>query len=387
MTDFSSLRLKTDPFDIATDPSIMADRQAQLSEIERSFRTAFEGRSPRFIVLLGDYGVGKTHMLAYLYSQLAEASSKAKGVLPALVPLSQEVLYERPLAIMESEPRWSKFGLSLVSRIMTALGPEKFAEVLGRIDERHFSGRYGKLFLALRDKTPLAMEYLEGAGLNVGELKELGVRSKLSDSPTGLTVYFEWLKYVALAGYHTFLVLIDEVEYIAVQSEAKVSQILNTFREIFDRGAVRVQEEPERSAKTVFVLAVSPGGWDRLKDLEAASIRKTGGAGIAPFMERISPRDRIDLPPFTLDDTQELVRKRLAGAALGARRTTIEPFTDDAIRYVHEAAFRKPRNVIQYCAIILEDAVQEGLNQITFQEAKRILAKYGIQAPAEEPVG
>jgi hypothetical protein len=389
MSDFTSLGLAANPFDIATDPSLMADREAELHDIDRSLRAAFDAHSSRFILLLGDYGLGKTHMLAWLYSKLTRSDDTGGRVLPALITRAQPggVLYERPLAIMESEPRWSKFGLSLISRILTALEPDKFAEVLGHLDEDRFSGRYAKLFLALRGKSELAFQYLNGDPLTTPELRELGVRSRLGDSPTGLTIYYEWLSYVAIAGYHTFLLLIDEVEYIAVQSDAKVSQILNTFREMFDRGAVSPKNDPTKAAKSVFLLAISPGGWDRLKQLEAASLRTTGGAGIAPFMERVSPRDRITLRPFSIDDTRELLKLRLARARLATHPDDLSPFADDAIRYIHEAAFRKPRNVIQYCGIILEDALEQGLTTITRQEAKRILSAYGIQAPAPEAPG
>ena len=118
-----------------------------------------------------------------------------------------------------------------------------------------------------------------------------------------------------------------------------------------------------------------------MKGLERAAVRKTGGGGIAPFMERVSPRDTIDLVPFSGADTKELVKQRLAMFRTQETENPLDPFAEDAVEYVHSVSFNKPRNVIQYCGILLEDALIEGLERITGEDAARLLTKYGISPP------
>ena len=98
-------------------------------------------------------------------------------------------------------------------------------------------------------------------------------------------------------------------------------------------------------------------------------------------MERISPRDRITLTPFAIDDTRQLLRLRLdeARKATPGGRSEVYPFTDDAVRYLHEAGSRKPRTILQYAGIVLEDAAAAKLDQVDTNDAKRILGRYCVQ--------
>lgn len=376
MADFASYGLRDNPFDPGVQSPFVADRQDELNALSRSLQSAFRSRAARFILITGDYGVGKTHMLNHIYRQFSEAGTGAKGVFAV-----KGVLFDRPLAVMETEPRWAKFGLSLVCRIFDNIERERMQEAFSKVPAKQIRGTFAQLFSALKEGHDVAFSYMAGERLTASELKMIGMRGALQDSPSGLNLFFEWLRLIGLAGYHTFLVLIDEFEYIPqVLGETKVSQVLNTFREIFDR-STHLASQQVAAAKPVFVFAVSPDGWNRLTDLAQAAIKKAGGGGIAPFMRRLSPRDRIDLGPFSLQDTKELVRLRLDNYRTEASQEPLAPFTDDAIEYVHSASFNKPANVIQYCSILLEDALLEGLDRVTREDTVRLLSKYGIRPP------
>ncbi|GAF86874.1 unnamed protein product, partial [marine sediment metagenome] len=96
--------------------------------------------------------------------------------------------------------------------------------------------------------------------------------------------------------------------------------------------------------------------------------------------ERVSPRDIIKLQPFSLENTIELVATRLAETRPSTKEAVepLFPFTERAVQHVHEVSFNKPRNVIQYCGILLEDALQQDLGIIDINDASSILQKYGI---------
>lgn len=382
MSRFKKYKLRENPFDIYSHEHRMANRQKEWETITNSLMSAFEGRGARYFLLFGDYGVGKSFTLEQIYKWISRERPPG-GVF--VVYNKRDVLYERPLAVQQSEPRWAKFGLDLVVRIFDNIEPARLVSVLKKAKLTKLESGFLKLFEALRGNQDMAFDYIRGQKLSTKELRQLGLTSPITDSPTSLAFFFEFLKVIRSAGYSSFLLLLDEFEYIATQSERKITQILNTFRQIFDdfgdcevghRGAV---------AKPVFMLATSPGGWDRLKELEAASVKRTGGAGIAPFMERVSPRDMIRLEPFSLKHSVELVGTRLSEVRDATVTDPLYPFTRKAVRFVHEVSFNKPRNVIQYCGILLEDALEEGLHRIDATDTKRILQKYGIYAEESRP--
>jgi hypothetical protein len=193
-------------------------------------------------------------------------------------------------------------------------------------------------------------------------------------------LFFDFLRLIKAAGYNNFLVLVDEFEFLATLGDHKIVQVLNTFREIFDDFGGYYQKYDAKIAKPLFMFAVSPGGWERLTNLETALTKKTGGAGIAPFMRRLNPRYRIVLDPFTSEKTLELVKTRLEESRTKKSEDPLYPFTGEAVDYIHSLSLFRPGNSIQYCGIVLEDALIENIGIISLLDAKRILKKYGISS-------
>jgi len=385
MKRFRLYGLRRNPFDTFSHSHEMADRKEEWKRTTKSLASAFEDRSPRFFILLGDYGEGKSYTLEKIYRWLSRTKKERTGVF--VIYVKSDVLYQRPLAIMESEPRWQKFGLNFITRVFDNIKREELVAVLQKSNLKEFSSPYLKVFNGIRKNEDTAFRYINGDKLTTAELKTLGVRSGLSDSAQGIELFFEFLKVIQLAGYNNLLLLLDEFEYItSVLGEKKITQILNTFREIFDSFGYYSDRLHGRMAKPIFVFAISPGGWDRLEELEESARKKTGGGGIAPFMERVQKRDIIRLKPFALEDTLELVSLRLSEVREKKLEDAYFPFAEDTIEYVHSVSFNKPRNVIQYCGILLEDAIEEGLAIITAKDAQRILEKYGIFPTSETEV-
>jgi len=375
MNKFEKYALKENPFDLFSYEHKMANREKEWKHITTSLVSAFEGRGPVYFVLLGDYGMGKTYMLEQIYNWLSEGKEKHDVF---VIYTKSDVLYERRLALMESEPKWSKFGLDLIMRIFDNIEREKLVDVLRRANLNDFESRFIKVFEALRKGKEIGFRYIEGQKLGTKDFQQLGVDSAITDSPTSLALFFDFLRMINRAGYNNFLVLVDEFEYLAAQGEKKIIQILNTFREIFDDFGDYNKRYAGAIAKPHFLFATSPGGWDRLTDLETALTKKIGGAGIAPFMRRLSKRNMITLEAFTKENTLELVKTRLSETRTKELKDPLFPFTTGAIEHVHAVSLYRPGNVIQYCGILLEDALNEGLENIGEKDAKKILQKYGI---------
>lgn len=379
MAEFSKYRLKDNPFDIFSYKHEMANRMKEWDSLNKALVSSFRGKGPRFLVLLGDYGMGKTYTLEHVHRWVVEER-------PDVFVAYGNVLASERLAIQESEPKWGKFGIDLVTRIFDSIGRERLVEVSAKVKLEKFKSKFVKVFEELRDRNEIAFKYVTGQKLWAKDFKELDVDSAIIDSPTSLELLFDFLRVIKLGGYSNFLLLLDEFEYItAVYGETSITKILNTFRQIFDDFGNYEIKYSGQIAKPVFLFAVSPGGWDRLEELQKASIRKTGGGGIAPFMRRIRESDKILLGPFSREDSLELVKMRLSEARVGKVEEALLPFTKGCIEYVHEVSFYKPGDVIKYCGILLEDALEEGLEKIDQNDAQRILQKYGIYAKESKP--
>lgn len=381
MGKFEKYALKENPFDIFSYEHKMANREKEWKHMTTSLVSAFEGREPVYLVLLGDYGMGKSYMLEQVYNWLSERKRK-HGVF--VVYTKRDVLYERRLALMESEPKWSKFGLDLMMRIFDNIDREKLVDVLREANLKDFKSKFIKVFEALKGNKEIGFRYITGQKLVAKDFQQLGVDFAIMDSPTSLALFFDFLRVINQAGYNNFLVLVDEFEYLAAQGEKKIIQILNTFREIFDDFGDYSKNYAGAVAKPHFMFATSPGGWERLTELETALTKKIGGAGIAPFMRRLSKRNMITLEAFTKEKTVELVELRLSEARTKELKAPLFPFTKEAVEHVHSVSLNRPGNVIQYCGILLEDALEEGLKKIDDEDARKILHKYGIYLAESE---
>ncbi len=383
MSTFSRYKLKANPFEIFSHKHKMANRTDEWEKITNLLSAAFDGRGPKYFVLLGDYGVGKTYMLERLYAWVSEERTQTDVF---AVYGKKDVLYEQRLAVMESEPKWPKFGLDFIMRIFDNIERERIVQVLNKADLSGFKSPFKRLFRALQQDDELGFRYLAGQTLLAGDIRKLGFDSPIHDSQTGISLFFDFLRVVKIAKYSSFLLLIDEFEYISTLGERKITQVLNTFREIYDKFGAYDAKHDGMIANPIFVFATSPGGWNTLKDLDQAARKKTGGGGIAPFMERVSPRDMVTLGPFSSENTIELLIKRLSEVREGTVKDDLYPFDRDAIDYIHRSSFNKPRNVIQYCGILLEDAVKDDLVKIDASAAEEILKKYGISPPEPKAV-
>jgi len=376
MNEWHKFSLRDNPFDIFSYEHGMADRTEEWARVEGVLKSAFSGRGPRILLLLGDYGIGKTFILEKIYQSL----SKDERVLI----VRGDVLYEKRIAIMESEPRWSKFGLDFITRIFDNIDRQKLTDVMSKANLPKFRSKFTKIFQAIAGGDENAFKYITGEKVPAKILQNYNLSAPLSDSPMVIQLFFEFLRAIKHAAYDNLLVLVDEFEYItSVLGEKKITQILNTFRQIYDDFGIYDRRYSNNLAKPIFMFAVSPGGWDSLRELDETARKKTGGGGIAPFMERISKKDIITLRAFSLEDSLELVQLRLNEARAKRSANPLSPFTKKCIEFVHRVSFNKPRNVLQYCKILLEDASEEGIKEIDGADAKRILGKYGI-SPEEK---
>ncbi len=367
--------LKSNPFEWASHDHRMADRKTEWTNISRVLNSAYGGQTCRFVLALGDYGMGKYFMLNHIY----RAATGTQGVLAV-----KDVLTERPIATRSLLRSTTSPEFDIPSRIVANLGEERLIELWNKAKNRKLDHiQFKTVFEQLGAGNTVAFRFLVGERLTRDELGPLGVKTPLRPPDDTIRSLFATLKLAHLAGYHSVLVLVDEFEAIMSKLGPKAAvSVLDALRAIFDEyGPIRTQ-----AAKLVFVFGVSAQAWDKVGDLEKNMMSKTGGGGISPFVERILPSDKITLNPFTLKDTIELVEARLSEVREEPTKEKLHPFTNDSLEFVYAVSREKPRVILQLCYMLLEKASDEkGISQISKTFAEETLREYNIVAQTDVP--
>ncbi len=364
--------LKFNPFEWASHDHKMANRKTEWKKITDVLSSAYNGETCRFVLALGDYGMGKSFML----NQIFRAATESRGVLAI-----KDVLTERPIptrSLLRSSPEFD-----IPSRIVANLGEVKLLDLWNRAKSRKLDHiRFRTVFEQLGAGNESAFRFLIGEKLKHDELEPLGMRTSLRPPDDSIRSLFETLKIARLAGYHSVLVLVDEFEAIMSKlGPTAAVRVLDALRAIFDEyGPLK-----DQAAKIVFVFGLSAQAWDKVGDLERTMVSRTGGGGISPFVERILPSDKIVLNPFSLQNMIELVESRLTEARVGSASDKLHPFTREAIEFAYSVSKEKPRVILQLCYMLLERASEkEDVSQVSREFAEETLREYNIAPPAAE---
>lgn len=384
--DLSKFGLNAPPFETYTHNYEMAGRRTEWRTLTRIIQQYFQRGGCQFVILLGAYGQGKSYTITRVYRRFTEEFEEFPRILVV------RTIRGSPIRAMEPEPRVSQFGLDLVQRIFANVGKNKLHQIAKSIDNEkllqieHRDSR--RLFTALGseedDLVESAFLLLTGEAQRE-DTKAVGMGRMIRSSERALRIYYNFLRLIKYANYDHMLLLLDEFEYvIGIQSSRQITKILATFRSMFD-DIGSMYKSQNSIASVVIVFAISPGGWHTLTELERTLVEKTGGGGVAPFMQRLRWDSYAALEPFSVEDTKELIKIRLAAHRLGEERPANEfyPFTEEAIEYLHEKGQRTPRTILQLAGIVLEDAIRGNLKKIEREDAKTILGKYPIPALSE----
>ena len=123
------------------------------------------------------------------------------------------------------------------------------------------------------------------------------------------------------------------------------------------------------------LLAATPNFWQQQK----AQLRKEGergqsSVGATPFFARIRQSDIIEMPADLSDsEARDLIASRMNAVRAGQKKTDVIPFTDDYVEYVYKLSQGLPRQIIEICGVVLQEAAQRKLKSINEAEAKKIL--------------
>lgn len=348
--------LKIDPF--GPDYHVpMAGRAAEWDAIQERVAQALSRRGNDTIVILGDYGMGKTYTLW----QMRERYESVEGL-----------CVTHPIALLSSETT-SRFAADLIGRTLRlGIGYDQIIDLIREADDAWQDSVHNPIVLGLlRD---LASEDPTTRDRAIDRL----ARNK--DNLVAQETLFALQFVLAGAGRRALLWLVDEFEYIMILTPTKVSQLVNTLRDIYDhQPEVELRYGAGRSAKIILTLCSSPAGWELLQKLTRDVVRKTGGAGVVPFAQRIAAANVITLAPLNREGCRDLIAWRLAkNRTQEVPGEPLIPYDEGFVDLVLEVAQGVPRRILRYSTVVLLGALEQGLERITVDAARSILEEEGF---------
>jgi len=349
-------KLKSDPF--GPDYKVrMAGRATEWAGIQRRVEQALSRRGNDIIVILGDYGMGKTYTLWQMHEHY-------KG--------GDDLCVAKPIPLLSSEST-SRFAADLIGRTLRlGIGYDQVIELVRQAEDswQECVGNPAVLDLFRN----LASE---DSTTRDGAIDSL---SKNRDNMVAQEALFAFQFVLAAAGRRALLWLVDEFEYIMILTSTKVSQLVNTLRDVYDhQPEVELRYAAGSSAKIILILSGSPAGWERLQELTRDTARKTGGAGVVPFAQRISRTSIITLAPLNREGCRDLIAWRLAKSRTEeVAGEPLIPYDEDFVDFVLKVAQGVPRRILDYATVVLLGALGEELPRITVDAARSILKQEGF---------
>lgn len=381
--DYSGYFLTRNPFPSITiaeeDPRIFIDREKVIKAVSEVTKETFITNKSQTLVLQGIYGSGKSHTLKYvksrINSQLA-TQTESKGIAVYVQSPGSDIRYfyssivedlgldflqtqaykviwnflkENPNSI---DANFFDSELKKKARKLLYLGSEELVflrenfnnsavrilDVYNNIKEalgsKIRSSDVLTAFLNLTNENSafLAWRWLLAENLTSQERKELGVSKNLEDSNDILKGVAAFKALLAIAGFNTLFILVDEFEKISELHPMPKSRYFDDFRHFIDLN-------PEGIC---LILCVSPAGW--------AEIESAGHPLARRLMANV-----YWLEPFDLRKTKRLIKayigvareqfaniQKISGDELSSQigKKNVQdpelfPFTDDSIEIVH----------------------------------------------------
>lgn len=374
---FERYKLKSNPFLQESADFELIDRAEVMDEAKMKLDGMIAARTPTISAVLGTYGIGKTFTLHNLVQRLEKGEYLAVESTP-LLWVYIKVIPARPP---------TKYQHYLYTEIVREIGQETFTALLQLAKERAgddlsvhelldgLDTDFRNAFIRLDSSTSdEAWAFLKGEKLTVSRQRGIDVSTSITGDRTALKMTLELLKLLSILGYKGLLLLIDEFEYIFTAASAtKGAQIITSYKELYDRVNELIWKDVAL-APPLFLFACTPGEWD---EKIPSLMDRVGRGGIFPFWDRV--QWRYEIPAFREEDTLRLIKSRLLARRSSSVPNELYPFTEDAIRAIHEEGEGIPRRILRRAGHVLDRGHLDGKGMIEEGYVRDVLKDYALQ--------
>ena len=338
-----------------------------------------------FIVfIIGSYGRGKTLSLLKIKDE-AEKNFK-ESIFPVYLSFKGE--------------EKSKPGLDFMFRIFKSIDfeklvinkePDKIIKAIDGIPENFDESKnllrniYGykiqttllKSTVSKDEKAKMTLYFLRGEiKPTVSQLGELGIMRKIENIDIAKEHLAAVLCFMKNLGYKSFLLAIDEFEYLfSLVSKSQHSIYLALLRGLYDF-PTGLHTSSDKLANMVFFIGISEDGWNKLQEIEKKEISE--GGPTQPLMRRVDLK--TILLNFDRKNTEELIKKILSYNRLTRKfeEDPLIPFTKDFVNYIYELTDGLPSAIKVRCAQVLDAGLADRVPLLDREYAQKVLKERGF---------
>jgi Cdc6-like AAA superfamily ATPase len=325
---YKGYNIRTNPYPYVGvpegDTAIFVNRKEELDIIEESLVGSLNGTSSH-VVIVGNYGNGKTATLLYVKSQVEE---NLPNVLTAYISnpgdsvlqFYSNLLYELGLARLE-QIAWSFITfVTQDTRVKEKIqkGTVLITDIIGKVKRSLLDGTnytdFANAFLNIifEDNKFIAWRYLTGDKLDVELRRKLDTAGNIDSDEKALRAFMTFKRILTAIGFKVINLFVDELEAIELLFTFKKQKILNGIRRLIDLN-------PDGLS---IVMACAPEAWNGIiKEYHAFSERifrevvlkplsdKTIREVIVGYLnkQRTSSKKKDELYPFTEETVKEIL--------------------------------------------------------------------------------
>jgi hypothetical protein len=372
--DFSKYYLLSNPFPSVLvpqeAPDIFVDRKEVMRQAEHILRRCLEKGESSVMVVVGDYGEGKTHILNYLRARINATMSTRlgdKGIAAYVTPgrrildLYQYFMSELGLdfflsllrSLPDAEPPRHRLQLETwdVAKQLPAEA-ERRMKLDFRVALQNLLNPY------LRDKS---WQWLQGVSLAAADRGEIGVRSVIATDADVVAAFTSVISLTYALDYKVVCILLDELEKVVETSPRRERvEYYDALRHIIDNNQYGL----------CMIATITRRSWLNLRDH-------------AHPLERRLIRNMDELLPFSDNDALELVRKYLhkgresyakhqglileelweeIHAAYHETDAELFPFTEDGVMSINaEQAKGSVGEILRLCGELIDTGYEKGV--------------------------
>jgi Cdc6-like AAA superfamily ATPase len=364
--DYAKYNLKNNPFPYVGVPNekilVYTNRKKELKQISEAIKGTLKGSSSH-LILVGNYGNGKTSTLKYIGNQISTQVPQSQTIYlsypgDSFLELYGNMIYQIGLPMLE-DYIWRFLEISneiddLKQKVDT--GEVLFPEII-EIGKRKLFDlvNYNDfatalLHIVLSDTRFVAWKYICGESVLHDQRKELDIVSVIDNDEKALRAFLSLKILLNYVNKTRIFLLIDEMESIETLHIFKKQKMLNSLRRVMDLNPTGL----------CMIMACTPEAWNGIiSDYHA-------------FSERIFRN--VILTPLNEEMLRQLIVDYLAIHRIDPdlNGSSIHPFSAEALSDIQLAAQGNVRRLLMICNRIIEFGLENEYNEITSEVVKEL---------------
>lgn len=355
----------------------MIGRKNNWDKMRSTLQELLDANSCGFMVIFGDYGMGKSFTLKKIEESISKKSNFIKRNDDTLAIMLKTVDSKVP----------SNYLIDLLTRIMRSIGKEQLMKLAKMFEDKNeiLDSNFRNVIQNISSENELALDWLFGRNLSKTELQSIGCKFNMNNPKEISLIFSNFLKFLKICNYGNLVLLLDEWEYLlSIAGRSKLLEIVHELQNIYDSYNIDTSNN-QNLCNVVFIIGASADAWQKFLEMVDEELSKKGGGGTQTFLRRIPHEAFIELSPMTDKDVKEFLIDRLNNYKKKPDNESLYPFEDDYVKYISAVTQGIPSRVLRLSALILKTAVNQSAKKIDAALAEKIVRSHGLYSEYVTP--